>query len=74
MVPPAKGCKFEERKRKEKKKEKEEEKMRRKQRERKTSNTWKEKGNERGEKIKTANFGRGETKFASYDVPPNNKK
>ena len=66
MVPPAKGCKFEERGRGKKRKKKEE---RRKQ---KTTN-FERKG--RGEKVteKTANFGWGETKFASCDVPQNNK-
>ena len=70
MVPPAKGLKKGRGKKRKRRERKEEKKTERRE---KTTNTWKEKGNERGEKIKTANFGRGETKFASYDVPQNNK-
>ena len=69
MVPPAKGCKFVERKRKEKKRKE----KRGEGRKQKTTHLERKGTGEKVTEKTAANFGGGETKFASYDVSQNNK-
>ena len=72
MVPPAKGCKLEERESKERgKKEDRKRKEKKKEERTKQKTTLGKKKRKKGRKSyrKTPNFGREETKFASCDIP-----